>query len=262
MSISKAIAWTIWVVVVGGNVIQAPAMIQMPAPNAPWPILLFPPVFLILMAFIVDKAPDQSRTLALWTDRVFGAGSYVTFLRDLKPMLMFGTMGCLTALSGLTTSLWRGWPIPVIPTGFLLSTGLGFLLARTVYARRGLLTEEPLERAPWAGRSFVPRAVRAIRATKMTAAATGAAAPLWTIAGDHLGRAMADPTITVVWIGSFLLFHVIAAPLFVMGLPEPPDPAMPARRRALRCAARVACWALGAMISAIVLFWLNRRLGR
>jgi hypothetical protein len=147
MNAGRIVAIAIWGLALGGTLVSffAPEPAPPPElrnlPQLPKLVIVFPAVFFTVAAFL-GGYPFYHRGLRLWVDRRWGDGTYVRFMQDLKPMLLLG----LIAVAGAATCAVKeptteGPIVGYWACGFALSTGTGFLLARVMLARRGLLME-------------------------------------------------------------------------------------------------------------------------
>jgi hypothetical protein len=148
-------------------------------------IVLLPAVFFTVAA-VWGGYPFDSVRWRRWADRKWGDGAYVRFIQDLKPMLLFAAAPAAGAVACLLHAYRETAPIDTdLSCGFALSFAVGFLLARVILARRGLLMESRSPSA-WVERpapspAFLPAAIRRLRATNATAFLAG----VGMVAGMH-----------------------------------------------------------------------------
>lgn len=151
MSVGKAVAILIWLLVPAGVLTPRSTGDLQSLPALPWAIVLLPVVFFAVSAFWGGYWFDVPR-LRRWVDRKRGDGTYASFIRDLKPMLLFAVLTITSAASSCFQAYRVGVPVHAYAgLGFMISSGLGFLIARSVLARRGLLMES---RSPSAARVY------------------------------------------------------------------------------------------------------------
>jgi hypothetical protein len=230
MSRSKVVAILIWLLALVAPLLPPPQH-QPPLPLPfPKPLLLFPVVFFTVASFF-GGYPFSGGRFRTWLDKTWGEGTYIGFIRDLKPMLLFGVGTLLGSVACSLHAYREGAPIDAYwSCGFGLSASVGFLLARLVLAKRGLLMES---RSPSAWRAqsvlsptagglgrLLPASIRELRATNLTAAVAGAllVAGPWVVAG--LASYFWDPassTYRSVAQGAQLLFFIVLVPFFVLG---------------------------------------------
>lgn len=104
--------------------------------------IMFLPAILFLLAAFWGRPPFDAPILRAWIDRRGGEGTYANFIRDLKPMLWFTVFSIAGAAVCYFQQFRVGVPVNLHSAcGFTLSGGIGFLVARIVLARRGLLME-------------------------------------------------------------------------------------------------------------------------
>ena len=148
MKAANLIAGAIWILVVGGNVLNTFTIspkVFLSGPQLPWPIV-FLPVVVIIGAFMAPGVPgSRERTLSKAIDHRLGPGSYRKIMQTLRPELMFSAMAFGIVMSGLARELvfkTRAMPPPIL--GFFASGGIAFLLAFYIRQRREVRRDERL----------------------------------------------------------------------------------------------------------------------
>lgn len=140
MKTSTTFAVGVWVLVVGGNIIQAqllPPQTFMDAPRLPWQIV-FMPIIVVIGAFFRRGHPGEV-VLGRWVDGRFGQGSYREFMGALRLELMFAAMCLGIVLSALARALVFKTPtLPPEIMGFFASGGVASLAAYFIRQRRQL----------------------------------------------------------------------------------------------------------------------------
>ncbi len=138
MKASNYLVGAIWLLVVGGNVLNTLTVspqVFLSGPQLPWPII-FMPVVVVIGAFMARGLPGE-RTFGKAIDHRLGPGSYRTFMQSLRPELMFSAMCFGIVVSGLARELLFGTRvIPPAILGFFASGGIAFILASYVRQRR------------------------------------------------------------------------------------------------------------------------------
>jgi hypothetical protein len=138
MKASNLLPGAIWVLVVGGNVLNTftiSPQVFLEGPQLPWQIA-FLPVVVIFGAFMARDFPGE-RTLGKAVDQRLGSGSYRKFMQSLQPELMFSAMCFGIVVSGLARSLLLGTAaFPPTILGFFASGCVAFLLAHFIRRRR------------------------------------------------------------------------------------------------------------------------------
>jgi hypothetical protein len=245
MNLSKIAVTAIWVAAV---VLPPPVQHQPPPPPLPKAIIFFPAVF-FAVASLWGGYPFDNPRLRSWVDRKWGIGAYVRFIQELKPMLLFGVAAA--AGSAVCSLHMRHTSAPIEPNwncGFALSCAVGFLLARTMLARRGLLMESRSPSAwverPAPSSAFLPAAIQNLRATNTTAFLAGVCTVAGMMAIDAIGLHLVPnyssyPTLRLVAHGMLLLALV---PLFVFGIQHPDRHSL---KEWVRSLLRGLCWLLG-----------------
>src|SRR5262249_4151907 len=140
MRISKIIVILIWFFAVVGQIVFSP-LFQYPvsAPQVPHLVVFLPLAFFIAVAFLIPGYPFDVERLRLRVDRKFGGGAYAEFVRQLKPMLLFGVTGLVAGVLAFVRAYQAHAPTAAYwEHCFILSGGIGFLLMRVVLAKRGL----------------------------------------------------------------------------------------------------------------------------
>jgi hypothetical protein len=137
---SKVIAFLIWVAWVLAWV-HAPTTSPQYVPKAP-PGILFLPVVSVVGLSLARRDPFDVAPLRAWIDNRLGDGSYVGFIRNLKPMLLLSLSFIASGLLGLARNLQANAPLDAYWFhAFFLCCGLSFLIGRAVLAKRGLSME-------------------------------------------------------------------------------------------------------------------------
>ncbi len=268
MNAGRIVVIAIWGLTLGGTLVSilAPRPTFPPElrnlPQLPNLVVAFPAILFTVAAFI-GGYPFDHRGLRLWVDRHWGEGTYVRFMQDLRPMLLLG----VSALAGAATCAVKepttegaigGYPA----CGFALSMGAGFLLARIVLARRGLLMESRSSSA-WVERSaspsapvegglgrIVPAWMRRIRATNTTAALAGAALvtiPFLVAQPASLIWNLAPATYQSIghWVQT--LIFLVLVPFLVVGIQQGDHHSLKGMGRIM---VRSLCWMLGTAATA------------
>lgn len=214
MKKTRLIARTIWLLVLVQTITvgtTAPATGRLIFPPGFTGILLvlFPLVFFALAAFTIKRYPFDPPQLREKVDQAFGEGVFADFILELKPLLIFGISGICTGLLMLYVTRGMHSAGAHFIAALAISGGTGFLLVRTIVAKRGLSLESPAAAAPWASLEFAPAAIRRIQATKLTAFVAGGWTALGMSAADHAEKAYhLDPD------AANLAFFVAAIPFF------------------------------------------------
>ena len=140
MKLSKVIAFLIWVAWVLAWVHAANTSPQY-VPKAP-PGILFLPAVMMAGPFLTRRDPLDVAPLRAWIDNRLGDGSYVGFIRNLKPMLLLSLSCIVSGLLGFARNLRANAPLDAYWFhAFFLCCGLSFLISRAVLAKRGLSIE-------------------------------------------------------------------------------------------------------------------------
>lgn len=100
-----------------------------------WPLLLPIPVF-VVVASRVQRAPFFHPELAKYIDARAGSGAFESFLVRLRPMLMFGISVMFSAALQIWKSSRHDEPLANGASVFLLSSGIGFILAHCILRAR------------------------------------------------------------------------------------------------------------------------------
>ena len=258
MSRSKVVAILIWFLVLAATLLPPPRPPHPSLPALPKLLLLFPVVFFTVASFF-GGYPFSGGRFRTWLDKTWGEGTYIEFIRDLKPMLLWGVVALAGAAACSLHTCREGAPIDAYwACGFSLSVGVGFLLARLVLAKRGLLMES---RSPSAWRAqsassgaskFLPASIRRLRATNVTAALAGAGM----LAGSNAVTAFASyccnpslPTLQNVQFAALAFFFFLLVPIFVAGFQHPDRHSV---REIGKAAVRGLCWMLGAAAFGVI----------
>ena len=184
-------------------------------------------------------------------------------MQDLKPMLLFGVSAVASAATCAVKEPTTEGPIGGYwACGFALSAGAGFLLARIVLARRGLLMESRSSSA-WVERSVSPSApaagglgrivpawMRRIRATNTTAALAGAALVGGPFVVAHLASRiwnLAPATYQSIGHWAQTLIFFVLVPFLVLGIQQRDHHSLKGMGRIM---VRSLCWILGAAATA------------
>jgi membrane protein implicated in regulation of membrane protease activity len=138
MKASNLIVGSIWLLVVGGNVVNTFTIspnVLLSNEQLPWQIV-FMPIVVVIGAFMARGLPGE-RTFGKAIDHQFGLGSYQRFIQALRPELMFSAMAFAIVASALTRELFV-MTKATSPTflGFFTSAGIAFLLAYFIRQRR------------------------------------------------------------------------------------------------------------------------------
>jgi hypothetical protein len=232
-------------------------------PQLPNLVVAFPVIFFTVAAFI-GGYPFDHRGLRLWVDRHWGDGTYVRFMQDLKPMLLFAVSAFASAATcAVKEPTAEGRIGAYSACGFALSVGAGFLLARIVLARRGLLMEARSSSA-WVERSappsapaegglgrIVPAWMRRIRATNTTAALAGAAlvaGPFLVAYPASLIWNLASATYQSIGHWAQMLIFFVLVPFLAVGIQHGDQHSLKGMGRIM---VRGLCWMLGAAATAL-----------
>jgi hypothetical protein len=131
MKAPAILALGLWILVVGGNIIQAqtlPPQTFMDAPRLPW-LVVFLPIIVVVGAFSKRGHPGQAQ-LGPWVDRRFGEGTYREFMGVLRLELLFAAMCLGIVLSALARAFFFNTTImPPEIMGFFASGSVAFLAA-------------------------------------------------------------------------------------------------------------------------------------
>jgi hypothetical protein len=137
MKASTTLSGAIWVVIVGGNLVnvltRSPDLF-MSEVQFPWAII-FLPVVIAVGAFLPSRMRGASAVRAEM-DRQLGEGTYRNFMRALKPELMFAAMCACIVLGGLVRQLGGTSVLPPPVLGFFATGAAAFLLAHFISLRR------------------------------------------------------------------------------------------------------------------------------
>jgi hypothetical protein len=138
MKASHLLAGAIWLLVVGGNILNTlmiSPQVFLSGPQLPWPIV-FMPVVVIIGAIVARGLPGE-RTFGRAIDHRLGPGSYRAFIQLLRPELMFAAMCFAIVGSGLARGLLFGTTVmPPAILGFFASGAFAFLIASYIRQRR------------------------------------------------------------------------------------------------------------------------------
>ena len=138
MKISTLLAGAIWLLVVGGNIVNTFTIsprVFLGGPQLPWEIV-FMPLVVVVGAFMTRGFPGE-RTFGRAVDGRLGSGSYRSFMQSLRPELLFSAMCFGIVASGLARSFFFGLVgLPPTILGFFASGGVAFLLAHFIRMRR------------------------------------------------------------------------------------------------------------------------------
>jgi hypothetical protein len=230
MRLGRAVAVLIWLFVLI-SALLAPLDQHHPLPPIPKLIILFPAVF-FATAGLLGGYPFAAPRLRAWADKRWGDGTYVRFMQDLKPMLLFG-VAALTGAAACALHTYRaGAPLDDYwACGFPFSAGVGFLLGRVALAWRGLLMESrslsawvdqlALPRTAGGHGSLLPASIRRLRATNLTASVAGAVLVAGPSAVASLSSHIWDPassTYRNIQLAAWMLFFFVPVSLFVIGV--------------------------------------------
>jgi hypothetical protein len=145
MKTSTMVAVGIWVLVVGGNIVQAqllPPQTFTDAPGLPWQIV-FIPVVVVVGAFFSRGHPGEF-VMGRWVDGRFGQGVYREFMGALRLELLLAAMCLGIVLSALARSVFFKTPVlPPTIMGFFTSGAVAFLVAYYIRRVRGNPTLVP-----------------------------------------------------------------------------------------------------------------------
>jgi hypothetical protein len=132
------IALAIWVLVVGGNIIQTltvPPETFMAFSAMPWFIVLLP-IVVVVGAFSRQRHPINDR-IGGWVDGRFGEGTYREFVRVLRLELLFAAMCLGIVLSVLVRAfIFKTQALPPQATGFFASGSVAFMAAYFIRRKR------------------------------------------------------------------------------------------------------------------------------
>jgi len=132
------LALAIWVLVVGGHIIQtltAPPETFMAFSAMPWFIVLLP-IVVVVGALSGQGHPLYDR-FGGWVDGRLGEGTYREFVRVLRLELLFATMCLGIVLSALVrASIFKTQALPPQVTGFFASGGVAFVAAYFIRRKR------------------------------------------------------------------------------------------------------------------------------
>jgi hypothetical protein len=139
MKAPTILAAGLWVLVVGGNIIQAQILLPqtfMDAPRRPWEIV-FMPIIIVVGAFFSRGHPGED-VLGHWVDGQFGQSVYREFMDTLRLELLFAAMCLGIVISALARAFLFKTPImPPEITGFFASGSVAFLAAYFIRRREG-----------------------------------------------------------------------------------------------------------------------------
>jgi len=158
MRLGRIIAILIWLVGLFGLLGSVYTPSQIKEVQLPTWVIFLPAIFFPVAA-LWGRNPFEAPRLRVRIDKRGGEGAYVSFIRDLKPMLWFAVFGIAGAAVCYFQTFRAGIPVNHNSAcGFTLSGGIGFLIARIVVARRGLLMEASSntpaspDQGPWSRR--------------------------------------------------------------------------------------------------------------
>jgi hypothetical protein len=258
MDFGRSVAIAIWAATLVPSVVFPPHFAQPTLVGSSAFILLLPFVVFTAGAFWVRAYPFDFVPLRVWADKKWGQGAYAGFVRKVKPVLLVGVLGIGAGASGSFQAYRAHFPAGAYwEAEFLLSMGAGVLVARIVLARRGLLIESRSASGVWANRSFLPLAIRRIRATNLTAAMTG----IWTALGMKTAEAffsdngIGASTHGGFRLGALMIFFFIPVFLFVIGIHDHQNREFRSVIRDFgRVAMRMLFWMFGSMVVFVGLF--------
>lgn len=139
MKASKLVAVAIWLLVVGGNVLNTftiSPQVFLSGPQGPWQIV-FMPIIVVIGAFFSRGHPGEF-VLGRWVDGRFGQGVYREFMDTLRLELMFAAMCIGIVLSAIARTFFLKTPVlPPTIMGFFTSGGVAFVVAYYIRRARG-----------------------------------------------------------------------------------------------------------------------------
>jgi hypothetical protein len=142
MKTSTILAVGTWVLIVGGNIIQAqllPPQTFTDAAGLPWEIV-FMPIVVVVGAFFRRDHPGEF-VMGRWVDGRFGQGAYREFMDALRLELLFAAMCFGIVLSALARAVFfKTAVLPPMILGFFASGGLAFSAAHYIRRARGNAT--------------------------------------------------------------------------------------------------------------------------
>lgn len=131
MKKSTLLAVGLWVLIVGGNIVDAqilPPQTFMDAPRLPW-LIVFMPLVIVAGALFKRGHPGET-VLRPFVDGRFGQGVYRDFMDTLKLELLFAAMALGIVLSALARAVFfKTTVLPPEIMGFFASAGVAFLAA-------------------------------------------------------------------------------------------------------------------------------------
>jgi len=132
------LALALWVLVVGGNIIQTqtlPPQTFMAFSAMPWFIVLLP-IVVVVGAFSGRRHPMNDR-FGGWVDGRFGEGTYREFMRVLRLELLFAAM-CLGIVLGalVRAFIFNTQALPPQVTSFFASGSVAFMAAYFIRRKR------------------------------------------------------------------------------------------------------------------------------
>lgn len=135
---SALLAAILWVWLVGGSIVQgfmlrASPLAQINLPMQ-WPLVVLPAVIVIGGALLTKRVPGAS-LIGTRVDQTYGHGTYLSFMRLLKPELLCACTSFAIGLVGLIVS---GTDVALGTKAFFISGGLSFLVAHFITRWRGL----------------------------------------------------------------------------------------------------------------------------
>ncbi len=132
------LALALWVLVVGGNIIQTlaiPPETFMAFSAMPWFIVLLP-IVVVVGAFSRQSHPLYDR-FGGWVDGRFGEGASREFMRVLRPELLFAAMSLGIVVSALVRAfIFKTQALPPQATGFFASGSVAFTAAYFIRRKR------------------------------------------------------------------------------------------------------------------------------
>jgi len=144
MSLSKLIANLVWMQTL---ILWVPAtstflssLDDQPSPaELPAVMALLPGVLITAGILWLRRDPFDLIALRTWVDKRLGDGAYAGFIRNAKPLLLFGTSSIAVGLVGFIQTFDANAPLDAYwHHGSMVSGGLGCHIARAMLARRGL----------------------------------------------------------------------------------------------------------------------------
>jgi hypothetical protein len=105
-------------------------------------LVIAPVIFFSVVPWLTRRHPMDVASLRGFVNARFGSGTYEAYIRAIRPLAMFSTIGFVTG----SVALLEAWRVGAgegafVAAGFSLSAALGLALSRLIFRGRGDTTE-------------------------------------------------------------------------------------------------------------------------